>query len=257
MNIMEGDGEVARENRLIGSFTMEPGTLHKAGAEFTLHWRVDENFDLHLTASDPVIVQDLIRQGLDQAAAERGVVLHLIGLKDHQIAKNSMVIGRMWDEQLYISARTSLIAELARLNSSLAKIDMNKGKTNYLYVNSSRKWADETQQYSEDNFEEVQVRIKNVTVFIKISKQFKKIEGLYESFEGDDGSKREIESMFAATGKRFEELQNADYAHDRFQTVMKYLSDLEKELKKSKTRNSSKESESTMVRQSKRLKRLK
>ena len=49
MNALEGHGNLASENRLIATFRMGKGTLHKPGAAFNLNWSIHVNFDLHTT----------------------------------------------------------------------------------------------------------------------------------------------------------------------------------------------------------------
>ncbi len=57
--IREGESNVAKGNRLIGTFFLEEGTLHREGASFSLEWDIDVNFDLHLSLLDPERVREV------------------------------------------------------------------------------------------------------------------------------------------------------------------------------------------------------
>ncbi len=44
MLVREGESNVAKENRLIATFFLEEGTLHREEASFSLEWDIDVNF---------------------------------------------------------------------------------------------------------------------------------------------------------------------------------------------------------------------
>ncbi len=64
-DIRNGESQNAKENRLIRTFVLGTGTLHCNGASFNLEWDIDENFNLHITASDPERVKEVQSKGFD------------------------------------------------------------------------------------------------------------------------------------------------------------------------------------------------
>jgi len=167
LNIVEGEEELARDNRFIGTFDMEEGTLHAEGVSFNFCWTVDENFDLHVTAYDPEKVKQLVDDGQDKSEAERGVSLTLIGLKDTQIARYSMFIQKMMKKQSFLDDQANLSVQLDRLKNSLALMKMNEGISAYPFIEHSKSWLNSLTAYTNQNHEEVQHRIQDISNFMR------------------------------------------------------------------------------------------
>ena len=92
MYVSEGEGVTRYENRIIGEFFFEEGTLHRPGAQFQLEREIDQNFELYLIAMDPEMGRLIQEKGIDKSEIEYGVSLRLISLSDVEGARQSILI---------------------------------------------------------------------------------------------------------------------------------------------------------------------
>jgi len=228
--IFEGDGRLAIENRQIGVFYMEDETLHKEGARFVLEWRIDENFDLHLTAVDEVQRKRKQDDGEDGATVERKKSLRLIGLNEQQIARRTLHIRKMMKRHAFIGARDSLETELQRLSSCLSNTVVCKDVAENKYVDETQKWIDQYTKYSEANHEAVTNKRDIVMNLIKLVKKAANLERTLKSFDNETEIPEEYEAAKSAL-LVIKTVKSEGLDEEEIQKHLKTISDKERQVR--------------------------
>ena len=172
LNVPEGKGKLAKKNRQTGTFRPEKGTLHKPSAEFDFNWIIDEKFGTDITASDPVVVHRLINERSGPSEEDRGVPLHLIDLKDHQIARNSIRLGTCGMNKIFDRLHQFGIRSEPTLRSPFCSAEKSV-EFRLFFIENARKWLDRARCYSQENIIEIDFRINEVTSFMKLAKGLK------------------------------------------------------------------------------------
>ena len=193
MAITEGYSRDSRENREIGHFWLEEGTLHKPGAYFNLHWKIDENFDLHLTAVDKVHQRQLKESG-SAASVERGLKLSLIGLKSAQVFNQARHVNKMMMKQEFMREFRRLNEEIDRYHSQLSAVDGENVPGPISTVEKFKSASLECAEFNEDNFAKVKELLRHVSSCIDLVKQIKRSRSVLVILEEDEGLSDEQEA---------------------------------------------------------------